>query len=168
MVKKLRANIRDIRDVDLIPGLRSFPGGGQGNQLQYFCLENPMDRGAWQATVIELQRVRHDWSDLACRHVIYVVLIFLYCAEYLTWYNPIITANQVGSVRECPAKCALHMWLSKFSQTDVMTLILTCKEIQKDCITCPWSEQVLNQHLVSRFHITYPLTRWKEGQNTEA
>ena len=34
-----------------IPGLGRFPGGGRGNPLQYSCLENPMDRGAWQATV---------------------------------------------------------------------------------------------------------------------
>ena len=38
-------------DVDLIPGLGRSPGGGNGNQLQYSCLENPMDRGALQATV---------------------------------------------------------------------------------------------------------------------
>ena len=48
MVKNLPAN---AGDVGLIPGLGRFPGGGHGNPLQYSCLENPMDRGAWQATV---------------------------------------------------------------------------------------------------------------------
>ena len=38
-------------DPGLIPGLGRFPGGGKGTPLQYSCLENPMDRGAWQATV---------------------------------------------------------------------------------------------------------------------
>ena len=38
-------------DLGLIPRLGRFPGGGHGNPLQYSCLENPMDRGAWQATV---------------------------------------------------------------------------------------------------------------------
>ena len=38
-------------DLGLIPGLGRYPGGGHGNPLQYSCLENPMDRGAWQATV---------------------------------------------------------------------------------------------------------------------
>ena len=38
-------------DSGLIPGLGRFPGGGHGNPLQYFCLENPMDRGNWRATV---------------------------------------------------------------------------------------------------------------------
>ena len=38
-------------DAGLIPGLGRSPGGGNGNPLQCLCLENPMDRGAWQATV---------------------------------------------------------------------------------------------------------------------
>ena len=40
-----------VRDVGLIPGWGRSPGGGQGSPLQYSCLENPMDRGVWQATV---------------------------------------------------------------------------------------------------------------------
>ena len=39
-----------VGDLGLIPGFRRFPGGGHGNPLQYSCLENPMDRGAWRAT----------------------------------------------------------------------------------------------------------------------
>ena len=50
-VKNLPANAGDERDVGLIPGLGESPGGGNGNPLQYSCLENPMDRGAWLATV---------------------------------------------------------------------------------------------------------------------
>ena len=51
VVKNLPANAGDIRDVSLIPGLGRSPGGRNGNTLQYSCLENPMDRGAWWATV---------------------------------------------------------------------------------------------------------------------
>ena len=40
-----------VRDADLIPGLGTYSGGGHCNQLQCACLENPMDRGAWWATV---------------------------------------------------------------------------------------------------------------------
>ena len=47
MVKSPPANAGDIRDADSIPGL----GGGHGNPLQYYCLENPMDRGACGVTV---------------------------------------------------------------------------------------------------------------------
>ena len=50
MVKNPPANAGDIRDSGSIPGLGRFSGGGHGNPLQYSCLENPMDRGAWQAT----------------------------------------------------------------------------------------------------------------------
>ena len=45
------ANAGDVRDVGLIPGSGRCPGGGNGSPLQYSCLENPMDRGAWQAEV---------------------------------------------------------------------------------------------------------------------
>ena len=51
VVKNLPVNAGDIRDVGLIPGLVRSLGGGHGNPLQYSCLENPMDRGAWWATV---------------------------------------------------------------------------------------------------------------------
>ena len=47
-------------DPGLIPGLGRSPGEGNGNPLQYSCLENPMDRGAWRATVYELARVGHN------------------------------------------------------------------------------------------------------------
>ena len=51
VVKNPPANGRDTRDMSSIPGLGRSPGGGHGNPLQYSCLENPMDRGAWRATV---------------------------------------------------------------------------------------------------------------------
>ena len=51
MVRDGPASAGDIRDVGSIPGSGRFPGGGNGNTLQYSCLENPMDRGAWWATV---------------------------------------------------------------------------------------------------------------------
>ena len=50
VVKNLPANAGDIRDTGLIPGSGRCPGGGHSNPLQYSCLENPMDRGAWRAT----------------------------------------------------------------------------------------------------------------------
>ena len=57
VVKNLPADARDVRDADSIPGLKRSPRGEHGNPLQYSCLENPMDRQAWQATV-------HKVSDL--------------------------------------------------------------------------------------------------------
>ena len=59
VVKNLPADAGDIRDAGLIPVLERSPGGGHGNPLQYFCLENPMDRGAWWAAVC---RVAESWA----------------------------------------------------------------------------------------------------------
>ena len=47
-------------DLGSVPGSGRVPGGGNGNPLQYFCLENPMDRAAWRATVHGVTRVGHD------------------------------------------------------------------------------------------------------------
>ena len=61
MIKNLPASAGDVRDMGSIPGLGRFPGGGHGNPLQYSCLENPMDRGAWRATV---HWVAKSWTQL--------------------------------------------------------------------------------------------------------
>ena len=47
-----------VGDAGLIPGVRRSPGGGNGNPFQYPCLENPMDRGAWWATVCGVTKSR--------------------------------------------------------------------------------------------------------------
>ena len=51
MMKNPPANAGDVRDVGSVPGSGRSPGGGHGNPLQYSYMENPMDRGAWQAAV---------------------------------------------------------------------------------------------------------------------
>ena len=61
MVKNLPASAGDVRDTGSIPGSGKYPGGGHGSFLQYPCLENPMDRGAWWATVHGVAKSqRHD------------------------------------------------------------------------------------------------------------
>ena len=59
VVKNLPANAEDARDMGLTPGSGRSPEGGHGNALQYSCLENPMDREAWWATV---HRVAMSWA----------------------------------------------------------------------------------------------------------
>ena len=59
VVKNTLANAGDSGDKGLIPGPGRSPGGGSGNPLQYSCLENPMDRGAWRATV---HGVAESWT----------------------------------------------------------------------------------------------------------
>ena len=56
MGKNLPASADDLRGNDSTPGSGRSPGEGNGNPLQYFCLENPMDRGAWWATVHEVTK----------------------------------------------------------------------------------------------------------------
>ena len=61
VVKDLPANAGDTRDMGSTPGLGRSLGGGHDNPLQYSCLENPMHRGAWRATV---HRVTKSWTQL--------------------------------------------------------------------------------------------------------
>ena len=61
MVMNSPANAGDAIDAGLMPGSGRSPGGGNGNPTQYSCLENPMGRGAWWATV---HRVTKSWTGL--------------------------------------------------------------------------------------------------------
>ena len=66
VVKNPPANVGDAGDVGSTPGSRRSPGGGNGNPLQYSCLENPMDRGVWQATVHGV--VKSQTQLFVCTH----------------------------------------------------------------------------------------------------
>ena len=63
VVKNPPANAGDVRDACSIPGLGRSPGGGLGNPVQYSYLENPMDRGAWRATVLGVAESRTRLSN---------------------------------------------------------------------------------------------------------
>ena len=65
-------NAGDIRDEGSIPGLGRSPGGKHGNPLQYFCLENPMDRRSWQATVHGVAKSRTRLKQLSTHAFIYI------------------------------------------------------------------------------------------------
>ena len=65
VVKNPPANARDIRNAGLIPGSGGSPGGGHGNLFQYLCLENSMDRGAWQATVYSIAKSQTQVKELS-------------------------------------------------------------------------------------------------------
>ena len=57
-----KESVCNAEDTHLIPGLGRSPGEGSGNPLQYSCLENSMDRGAWWAKSMGLQRAGHNWA----------------------------------------------------------------------------------------------------------
>ena len=81
MVKNPPANSGDTRDVGLIPGLGRSPGGGHSNPLQYSCLENPTDGGAWRATVY---RVSNSWIRLKRlgTHMYLLTVLGLSCSRW--------------------------------------------------------------------------------------
>ena len=67
MVKNLPANAGDVRDAGSIPGLGRSRGEGNGNPLQYSCLESFMDTGAWQAPELQSMSYKEsDTTELAC------------------------------------------------------------------------------------------------------
>ena len=65
VVKNPPANAEDTRDTGSILELGRCPGGGQGDSLQYSCLENPMDRGVWEATVQRVAKSRTQLNQLS-------------------------------------------------------------------------------------------------------
>ena len=77
MIKNLPANAGDL---GLIPGWGRPPGEGKDNPFQYSCLENPMDKGAWQATVHGVEEL--DMTELTCTHM--TSLVIVYAHLYLT------------------------------------------------------------------------------------
>ena len=68
VIKNLPANAADLRDMGSIPGSGRSPGEGNGNPLQYSCLGNPMDRGAWQTTVLGITKNQTGLSAHAHTH----------------------------------------------------------------------------------------------------
>ena len=65
VVKNVHGHAGDVRDAGSIPRSGRSSGGGHGNPLQYSCLEDPMDRGAWQASVHKAAESQTQLSDLA-------------------------------------------------------------------------------------------------------
>ena len=65
VVKNPPANAGDIRDMGSVPGSERSSGEGKGNPLQYSCLQNPMDRGAWWATVHGTTKIQKELKQLS-------------------------------------------------------------------------------------------------------
>ena len=81
----------DAGDLGSIPGLGRFPRVGNGNALQYSCLENPIDRGAWQATVHGIAKSQTQLSEPRISHkqnytrIIRVFVSALWCSASFAW-----------------------------------------------------------------------------------
>ena len=82
VVKNPPANAGDIGDAGSIPGLGRSPGREHGNPLQYSCLENPVDRGAWWATVHSVAQSQTQLKQLST-HAIWAVCVSSSCSTWL-------------------------------------------------------------------------------------
>ena len=69
-----KVSVYNSRDLGSIPGLGRSPGEGNGNPLKYYCLENPMDKGVWKATVHGVAKSRTRLSDFTFTFIILYVL----------------------------------------------------------------------------------------------
>ena len=116
-----KESAHSVGDPASIPGSGRSPWGGNGNPLQYSCLENPMDRGAWWATVLG---VGHDWSDLAHVHFVEwkkqnssfahvsMILMFYICSQLASF------VDYISSLTSFLAQ-TLHLPWSEVKWSDV-------------------------------------------------
>ena len=94
LVVKNLANVGDLRHAGSIPGSGRSLGGGHDNPLQYSCLENPMDRGAWPATVHRVTKSRTLLKQLSLGYRIrcFTLLLFMFFSYFqLLWNEHFIT-----------------------------------------------------------------------------
>ena len=91
VVKNPPANVGDRREVRLIPGLGRYTREGNGNPLQYSCQKNPMDRGAWQATVhsVSKSQMQLKWLSMPTQEEIYPLWLIL-----IYWLSLQVTFHQ--------------------------------------------------------------------------
>ena len=93
----------NARDLGLIAGWERFPGEGNSNPLQYSCLGNPMERGAWQAAVCVIPRVKHKLVTKAHNHHLLksahgLTSFILFCpAKYLTSFHVLVDHLYISS-----------------------------------------------------------------------
>ena len=95
----------NTRDPGSIPGSGRAPGEGNGNPLLYSCLENPMDRGTWWATVYDgSQGVRKDWVIKTHIYIFIYYISSLYTLKYLSIYidNINLVKNNVSKMTNPP------------------------------------------------------------------
>ena len=96
VVKNLPPNAGDSGHPVLTPGLGRSPGEGSGNPLQYSCLENLRDRGAWRATDSSCVSVRHNW---ACTHIKFLKSNFHVLSKLLIYLKYTQHTHKISACR---------------------------------------------------------------------
>ena len=115
MVKNLPANTGDIRDTGSIPGSGRSPGGGHCNPLQYSCLENPMDRGAWWAVVHRFSKSQTQLKWLGThREKLLPILAFAWTTSgslyHLSYSYKLMNSLVTQMVKNTPAVWETRVW----------------------------------------------------------
>ena len=112
VVKKQPASAGDVRDKGSVPGSGRSPGGGHGNPLQYSCLENPTDKGAWQATVHRVAKSLTELKWLSTESVETLEdndILWILCS--------FASSDASGKEPACNARdiirCGFHPWVRK-------------------------------------------------------
>ena len=120
-VKNPSADAGNTRDLGSIPGLRRSPGEGNGNPLQYSCLENPTDRGAWQAIVHGASKSQTWLSNWTHTHI----YIYTYLSIYLFIFN-------LKSLLANPSSLVNHfVMLNEISSRDSVDISARAKKKKK-------------------------------------
>ena len=118
--KEPTCNAEDIRDMGSIPGLGRSPGGENGNPLQYSCLENPMDRGAWRAIVHGVTKSQTQLKQLKHANQEYITQRWEKSKCY-SWSFTKLTQTCLFNeycLQLCPEKWAPNLWvISEFLES---------------------------------------------------
>ena len=125
-VKNPSADAGNTRDLGSIPGLRRSPGEGKGNPLQYSCLENPTDRGAWRAIVHGASKSQTWLSNWTHTHI----YIYTYLSIYLFIFN-------LKSLLANPSSLVNHfVMLNEISSRDSVDISARAKKKKKKGNVC--------------------------------
>ena len=100
VVENPPADGREVKDSGSVPGSGKCPGGEHGNPLQYSCLENPVDRGAWWLMV---HRVTKSWTQLKriSTHTYHIFFIYSFVSGYLSYFYVLDIVNILQWTLEC-------------------------------------------------------------------
>ena len=156
MVKNLPANTGDTGNSCLIPGLERSPGGGDGNPIQGSCLENPMDRGAWRATV---HGDAMSWTRLS-EHTRYDLKHALYNPSCLTFVKTCCLSVSAATLAPVKKRMVKQEEGAKEKEKQVLELPLDCTHLVEDGVM---DEANLGQFLQERIKVKEKLGILVEG-----